>query len=384
MCFIYTFQVPVYSFCLNQETGVRLHSNKVEENKGNSYYVQFTFELINTERVTRSKYFVPVIHILIWLVLLIVPAIVFKDVKLDTGLPSKFFLVTNLYHIGLFYMNAYWLYPRFFTRTKWWLYFISLAVIIIGSYYGKIYALQFINPAFSVNDINDRLIFFPPFPFIVASFFFRLILDRMRFEKLEEERKAERLASELKFLRSQVSPHFLFNVLTNIVSLARKKSELLEPALIQLSDMLRYTLYETGDDQFQVSKEIDYLRNYVELQQLRFGEDVFVELNVRNEEPDCTIEPMLLIPFVENAFKHGIGMVKEPFIRILIEIKRRHLFFRVSNNYNRENLSKDKNPGIGLLNVKNRLRLLYNNYHDLLIEDNGEIYSIELNLDLKC
>jgi hypothetical protein len=325
-----------------------------------------------------------VIHILVWLVLLIVPAIVFKEIKIETGLPSKFFPVTNLYHIGLFYLNAYWLYPRFFTRTKWWLYFICLAAIIIGSYYGKIYVLQLLNPGFSVNDINDRLIFFPTFPFIIASFLFRLIIDRMRFQKLEEERKAERLASELKFLRSQVSPHFLFNVLTNMVSLARKKSELLEPALIQLSDMLRYMLYETGNNQFRISREIEYLRNYVELQQLRFGEDVSVELNVRNEDPDCTIEPMLLIPFVENAFKHGIGLVKEPFIKILLEIERRHLFFRVTNNYNRENFSKDKSSGIGLSNVRNRLRLLYTNHHDLLIEDNGEIYSIELNLDLRC
>lgn len=332
----------------------------------------------------KSKYLVPVIHILIWLVLLIVPAIVFRDVKMDIGLPSNFFWVTNLFHICLFYFNAYWLYPRFFTRKRWILYFIFIALVLAGSYQAKLFFLRLFDPSFVVTDINGRLIFFPPVPFLFVSFIFRLIVDRIRFEKSEKERKAERLASELKFLRSQVSPHFLFNVLTNMVSLARKKSELLEPALIQLSDLLRYMLYETDNSRFPVTKEIEYLKNYIELQQLRFGEDVIVELDIQNLQPQCTVEPMLLIPFVENAFKHGVGMVIEPFIKIFLEVRNERLTFRVSNNYNSENLSKDKNSGIGLNNVKNRLDLLYKREHELSIKDSGELYTIELNLDLKC
>lgn len=332
----------------------------------------------------KSKYLTPGIHILVWLALLIVPAIIFRDVKMDIGLPPNFFLVTNLFHIGLFYFNAYWLYPRFFTRTRWPLYFIFIAALIVGSYHGKLFLLRLWDPSFIVTEINARIIFFPPVPFLIASFIFRLIANRIRFERAEKERKAERLASELKFLRSQVSPHFLFNVLANMVSLARKKSELLEPALIQLSDLLRYMLYETDDSQFPVVKEIEYLKNYIELQQLRFGEDVDVQVEIQNGQPDCTIEPMLLIPFVENAFKHGIGMVKEPFINIFLEIRSQQLSFTVSNNYNRENLSKDKNSGIGLVNVKNRLELLYKNHYNLVIKDNGEIYTVELNLHLKC
>jgi two-component system LytT family sensor kinase len=332
----------------------------------------------------KSKYFTSGIHVLVWTALLVVPAIVFQDVKFDTGLPEYFFLITNLYHITLFYFNAYWLYPRFLTRKRWWMYIFFLVIIVVGSYHAKVFLLRLVYAGFIQNEINERIIFFPPIAFLIASCIFRLVVDRIRFEKSEKERKAERLASELKFLRSQVSPHFLFNVLTNMVSLARKKSGLLEPALIQLSDLLRYMLYETGNDKFPVSKEIEYLKNYIELQQLRFGEDANVQLDIQNEQPDCAIEPMLLIPFVENAFKHGIGMVKDPYIKIALEIKKQHLFFRVSNNYDRGNLSKDNNSGIGLANVKNRLDLLYKHHHDLLIEDNGEIYTIELNLDLEC
>ncbi len=331
-----------------------------------------------------SKYFVPAIHIFIWAILLSIPAIVFHNVKFETGLPDNFFWITNFYHIGLFYLNAYYLYPKFFTKKRWLIYIILIAGIIEGSYYGKLFFLRLLDPSFALSSVNDRIIFFPPIAFLIASFIFRTIVNRIRFEKLEKERKAERLATELKFLRSQVSPHFLFNVLTNLVSLARQKSELMEPSLIKLSDLLRYMLYETNEEKFSVTKEIHYLENYVELQQLRFGEDVDVELKIQNNEPGCTVEPMLLIPFVENAFKHGVGMVKKTFIKILIELKDQELFFKVSNNYSRENSSKDKSAGIGLANVKNRLNLLYPGKYRLSINDKDEIYTIELNLELTC
>ncbi len=332
----------------------------------------------------RSTYFIPGLHVLVWAIVLLIPAIVLHNIKLETGLPNGFFYTSNLYHIGLFYLNAYFLYPRFLTSKRWWLYVLLIVALIIISGQGKLFLLRLLDPSFVLTPLNERIIFFLPVLFLGAATVFRFVLNRIRFERLEKERKAERLASELKFLRSQISPHFLFNVLTNMVSLARKNSAMLEPALIQLSDMLRYMLYETGDGKFPVEKGIDYLRNYIELQQLRFGEDVKVQMDIRNEQDGCSIEPLLLIPFVENAFKHGIGMVKDPFIKIEGEIKEQHLFFRVSNNYNRQNLSKDKNSGIGIANVKTRLDLLYGKNYELQIDDNGEIYRIELNLDLTC
>jgi LytS/YehU family sensor histidine kinase len=309
---------------------------------------------------------------------------VFRNVKLDTGLPDNFFLITNLYHVGLFYLNAYVLYPRFFNRRRWWAYILLIIAIVILSFRIKLFFVTLINPAFALNEMNARLIFFPPVPFLIASFIFSFIRSRIRREREEKERRAERLASELKFLRSQVSPHFLFNVLTNLVSLARQKSDLLEPTLIKLSDLMRYMLYESNSDKFPLSSEIASLENYVELQRLRFGDDVKINMDISADNPDCYIEPMLLIPFVENAFKHGIGLLKDPFIDIKLEAKDKRLSYAVINNYNKDNLSKDKNSGIGLVNVENRLKLLYGKNYSLNIKNDGEIYSIQLNLDLQC
>ena len=115
------------------------------------------------------------------------------------------------------------------------------------------------------------------------------------------------------------------------------------------------------------------------LQQLRFGEDVAISLNIQNDYPEGMIEPMLLVPFIENAFKHGIGMVKEPFIQITLTVKEQQLDFRVMNNYNPANQSKDRHSGIGLNNVKNRLELLYANNYQLNIDNKNDIYSVHLN-----
>jgi LytS/YehU family sensor histidine kinase len=256
--------------------------------------------------------------------------------------------------------------------------------IFFGFYHGKLLLLYLNDPAFIVTEANRPIIMFPPFPFLVASCFLRFIINRIRADRREKEQKAEALASELKFLRSQISPHFLFNVMTNLVSLARLKSDLLEPTLIRFSEMLRYTLYETNEEKFPVSKEIEYLKNYVDLQMLRFGEDVDLKMNIRTDDPDCIIEPMLLIPFVENAFKHGIGIVAGPFIHIDLKVEQSLLYFKVTNNYTQHNTSRDQNSGIGLANVRNRLQLLYGKRHELTIKDNSDLYIVELKLHLVC
>jgi len=298
------------------------------------------------------------------------------------GLPDNFFLITNIYHAGLFYLNAYYLYPRLVNRKYWVFYIIAIVILLIISYRVKLFFLGLSNPFFELNDHNRRIIFFPPVPFLITSFIFRLVANRIESEKKEKSRKAERLSSELKFLRSQVSPHFLFNMMTNMISLARQKSELLEPSLIKLSEFLRYMLYETGGEKFSLNNEMENLKNYIELQQLRFGYEANVKLEIHNEEPDCMIEPLLLIPFVENAFKHGLGLVKDPFIFIKLEAKEKQLQFSVTNNFDPGHSSKDKNSGIGLVNVKERLNLVYPKKSNLVIKKENGIYEVKLKIDL--
>ncbi|AEV97854.1 hypothetical protein A4D02_15590 [Niastella koreensis] len=321
------------------------------------------------------------IHAAVWILLLGIPGIMFWDTSFF-GLPAAFYLLTTLYHIGLFYFNAFYLYPKLLNKRTWWLYLICLVAIVCLSGFAKVFLLHLLQPGFQYTTFNRRVIFFPLVPFLFASIIYRLVYERIRFERMEKEARAQRLDAELKLLRSQVSPHFLFNMLTNMVSMARLQSNLLEPSLIRLSDLLRYMLYESNEEKIAIGKEIEQIENYVSLQQLRFGEDVAISLSIQNDYPEGMIEPMLLVPFIENAFKHGIGMVKDPFIQISLTVKEQQLDFRVVNNYNPANQSKDRHSGIGLNNVKSRLELLYANNYQLSIDNKNNIYSVHLNCNL--
>jgi two-component system LytT family sensor kinase len=320
------------------------------------------------------------VHAIVWPLLLAVPGILLWDQSFF-GLSAGFYFITTLYHIGLFYFNAFYLYPKLLNKRTWWLYIICLFALVALSGFAKVFFLQ-LDPAFHFTTINKRLIFFPVAPFLFASVIYRLVYDRIRFERMEKEARAQRLDAELKLLRSQVSPHFLFNMLTNMVSLARHQSKLLEPSLIQLSELLRYMLYESNEEKISIGKEIEHIQNYVALQQLRFGEDVKIDLLIQNDYTEGLIEPMLLVPFIENAFKHGIGMVKDPFIKIAIIAKEPMLTFTVENNYSTVIQSKDRHSGIGLTNVQNRLELLYANNYQLNISSKDGIYSVHLNCKL--
>ncbi|MDO6434881.1 histidine kinase [Flavitalea sp. BT771] len=332
--------------------------------------------------VFKVSLFMPAVHVVIWAILLAIPAFIFHNAPGGSGVPGAFFFFTNLYHVGLFYVNTFFLYPRLMTRRRWPLYLLSLVLILAGSYYGKLSIMQVWAPDIAVTPFIRRLLFFPPVAFLMASFVYSLVRDRIRLDRIEKERRAERLAAEVKFLRQQISPHFLFNMMTNMVSLARQGSPLLEPSLIKLSELLRYSLYESGDGKILLSSEVALVRNFVDLQQLRFGEDVEIRMDMPDPGTGAVIEPMLLIPFVENAFKHGIGMVKHAFIHVELRWEGSELYFMVSNNYNKDSLVKDKSPGIGLANTRSRLELLYPGRHKLRITDKDEIYTVELNLVL--
>ena len=193
-----------------------------------------------------------------------------------------------------------------------------------------------------------------------------------------------RLEMELKFLRSQISPHFLLNILTNLVSLARKKSENLESSLLMLSGLMRYMLYD-ADKKISLQQEVEYLESFVSLQKLRFERDVKIMFNIElsPEQRNYCIEPMLLIPFIENAFKHGTGYVDHPAIDIDLTANNGDLFFRVKNKFDQEtDTTKDEMSGIGLNNVRSRLALLYPEKHNLVIQNNKNMFNITLTLKL--
>ena len=210
---------------------------------------------------------------------------------------------------------------------------------------------------------------------------YRLISDRMKEDEQVKEQENERLKSELSFLRSQISPHFMFNVLNSVVSLSRRKPEMVEPVVVKLSELMRYMIYETNDSIVPISKELVYLESYIDLQKIRFGDDIKINFAHELGPKSSHIEPMLLIPFVENAFKHGVGFIENPTIEIELKDSSSELYFRVANKKGTViNETKDESSGIGLANVKRRLELLYPTNHQLQVNDSGSDFIITLTI----
>ncbi|MBL7817354.1 MAG: histidine kinase [Saprospiraceae bacterium] len=265
-------------------------------------------------------------------------------------------LVSNMPLVGFFYLNYYVLIPKIlYRRTTNWYILSLIGCGIIFYYYNYITRQMLFGEQFNFSP------FFGLFPilFILAlSLALRVTTDRLREEREHKEQETEGLKSELAFLRSQVSPHFLFNMMNNVVALSRVKPQLVEPTLIQLSHLMRYMLYESDENKVSLEKEMEYLENYIALQKMRFSKNVDIQFHKNNLEDTegVAIEPMLLIPFVENAFKHGVVLITEPFIKINVMLVDKILIFNVINKYSSEvNEEKDAASGIGLRNVMRRL-----------------------------
>ncbi|MEI6948385.1 histidine kinase [Paraflavisolibacter sp. H34] len=293
------------------------------------------------------------------------------------------FVINRLLWVGLFYLTANRVVPAFVYRKNWWalaLFLLALFALLFTVDWGLFTlfteGMPFqVRNFFSFNFVSILFI-------LVASTAYRMIRDRLEAERREQERETETLKTELSLLRSQVSPHFLFNILNNMVALARKKSDRLEPSLIQLSALLRYMLYEAGE-RVPLEKEIEYLQSYIDLQQLRFGQNVTVRTSMDQIDRSYEIEPMLLIPFVENAFKHGTGLIEDAEIKIELRAENNVLTFSVRNKFLAGATEiKDSASGIGLVNVQRRLALLYGQNHSLLLTRQGMWFIVSLQIVL--
>lgn len=335
-------------------------------------------------KIIKYRYFNLILHVLMWSIVLFFPYFVSdagNQYKIGP-LPGLYFTLSGIIHIIIFYGNAFYLYPKFLNRTYWWLYIVCVVALIFFSVRVKFSILEWWFPDASPDARSHVL--FPSVVVFIVSVFYSIMIDKIRAEKLQKENQAMQLAMELKFLRTQVSPHFLFNILTNLVSLARKRSDQTERSLLMLAGLMRYMLYD-ADKKVSIQQEVEYLGSYIALQQLRFGDDVRIKfiIDLAQEETNYSIEPMLLIPFVENAFKHGTGDLDQPFIDINLSLREGVLVFGVKNKFDREtDSSKDESSGIGLSNVRSRLALLYPDRHDLAIHSDNSLFNIHLTLQL--
>lgn len=339
-----------------------------------------------------KKWFIVLAHTAAWILLFSLPYLLRPSYNNDQPQPHSsrgndsfyFSTIMNLSWVALFYFNAFFLIPRFVYKKRYWIYGLVLFLIFCWLIVQTKILFGLFIPAANYNIRMHLLFTFFIFLFILASSTaYQMIRDRMKTERIAKDKENEHLKTELAFLRSQVSPHFMFNVLNNMVALARKKSDLLEPSLIKLSSLLRYMLYETDTEKVLLEKEIEYLQSYIDLQIQRFGSKVKVNASLHDFDSSYFIEPMLLIPFVENSFKHGTGLIQKAEITIELKAQNNLLQFMVANQFdNSVQEVKDKTSGIGLQNVKRRLNLLYENRHTLLISDKDKKYIVSLQLNL--
>ena len=338
--------------------------------------------MVNLANMKLPKAVIVLLHILAWIILSFVPLYLvpltapeseFKEIGFSAAL-----------HMGMlifiFYFNFYFLYPVYFRKKQIFIYVVLC--IITSLIFTTIYTLvrQHYHLFYTSLALFIFVKSFISLAVIALSTFSRLVYDTLS----QKQRETENLRTELSFLRSQVSPHFMFNVLNGLVALIRQKSDQLEPVVMELSNLLRYMLYESDEEKVSLKTEVDYLLSYVRIQLIRFSDDVAVQMDIQRNLPDKLIEPMLLIPLVENAFKHGIGLIEQPVIQISLTYVQEELTFTVKNKFT-ETYTKPqekRNAGIGLENLKKRLNLLYAD-HLLTVEKTGSWFIVLLRIRIK-
>ncbi len=262
---------------------------------------------------------------------------------------------------------------------------IALIIYVLGKNAHDVYFYGYV-----VGDPDRQNFFYNTFYNLsIVTFYLAfattLYLSKQWYLQREQMRKIEleKLNTELEYLRAQINPHFLFNSINTIYFQIDKQNQAARETLNKFADMLRYQLYECNGNEIAIEKEVAYLDNYVNLQRLRKSTDYEIRFNYATDLINFTIPPLLLIPFVENAFKHVSNFIDRK-NEITIELKKTDNLFTltVTNTYDKESLESAEPGGIGLKNVKRRLDLLYDDTHRLIIQKSKTLYSVTLELPL--
>ena len=287
------------------------------------------------------------------------------------------------------YITNYLLIPKLLYKRQYFWFGLSFIVVILTSSIVKMNILAQItnNPALlSVSGnlkarIYDNII--PHFFLVLSGAAFKLMMDYTKMQQRMVEMAREKAEAELNFLKSQINPHFLFNSLNSVYFLIEKSNTEARGALHKFSAMLRYQLYEMNGDKIAIEKEMEYLKDYVDLQKLRKDENYVVEFNCSPDVKGFSVEPLLLIPFVENAFKH-ISHHRDQlnFIKLELGMNNGSFHFFVENSKDAIEKTTEKHAGIGLANVKRRLELLYAGKHKLEIKNSYDRFSVSLQLQI--
>lgn len=299
--------------------------------------------------------------------------------------------IGTLFNAFIFYTVSYFILPKIskglsISKVLLW----CLLILVVISTLETLIDISFFTNYYSTHDKDFIGIYISS---IIINFFvmtigatFGLLKIWRKSEKQKEDLNKETLRAELNFLKAQVNPHFLFNVLNMAYSSASKNDDQETAGIIEeLANMMRYMLYESNVNRIALEKEIEYLQSFVNLQKKRLSSEVLpsIEFKVDGTIEKYQIAPLLLIPFVENAFKHGIRMGNETFIRIKLLVQDNLLQFEVKNSISKNsNELETQYGGVGLENVKKRLELLYPNQYELIINEEEKQYSVNLKLNI--
>jgi len=298
------------------------------------------------------------------------------------------FVLYGCINISLFYLNYLLFIPRFLNRKRYSLYALVIVLTLVFYGIGK-YGVAVLFPADVLQRMKGDTIGFASYflstlftsiIFLFLSVVLKFSVDWFLNERIQRDLENQRLSAELAFLKSQINPHFLFNSLNSIYSLAYQQSENTPGAILKLSEIMRYMLYECNDNKVDLSKELQYLQNYIDLQKIRFGNKAYIDFKLEGKVGNQQIVPLLLIAFIENAFKHGVANDSLSPINMVITVDEQYLHFFIQNRKHSNNT--DAMGGIGLNNVKRRLDLLYNGKYNLDIRDEIDTYTCELSLVL--
>jgi len=326
-----------------------------------------------------------VYHLLFWLFSAMVLFYIERPIENSRQVAGV--LTTLGFYAGIVYFNLNYLFPNYLDEKRYGLYgmfFILAAAVATPLRSLVLYWLYAGSPVIQQNLYAVQSnIFLSHLAVGAGSTMLQIAADWTRSSRERQALQARNLQSELRFLRSQVNPHFLFNTLNSLYALTLKKSDRAPETVLKLSDMMRYMLYDSNARIVPLSKEVDYVRNYLDLEQLRYGEQADIKFDVEGEIEDQQIAPMLFITFVENAFKHGMAKVIEGgFVHILLLIEGNEIRFHIENSMPDIVMNDDHPGGIGLVNVQRRLDLLYDQRFELHSLEADSTYSVDLYMNL--
>ena len=343
------------------------------------------FKNINKDLV-KSKGF---LHFSFWMLLYFFLVLIDK-----WDYPTWFIMVRHLidlsFYIIIVYVNILYLIPAYLQKKKPIIYLVSLFIFVALLSPIHVFALLMIFksvPEDAEYILNNKEIITLINLFVgLASTLYKILTDWLIHQNEKIALQSQNLQSELKFLKSQINPHFFFNTLNNLYALTLKKSDLAPEIVLRLSEMMRYMLYESNEKMVQLEKEINYVKNYLELEKLRQGDRFDIQFNLRGELTEKKIAPLMFIPFLENSFKHGLdNQIKSGFVNIDLNLKDDQIELTIENSKPPsipKPKQEKKSGGIGLENVKRRLKLIYPNKHNLQIVEKPHSFKVFLNINL--